>query len=161
VTRKIDHYELRHVPAHLLRRCHQRATDLYTAEVGDNGLTPRQFVVLLTVHQNPGLNQTDLASLTGIDRSTVADMVARLVRRGFLRHRRPVHDRRSKVLSLTDSGVASLRRDFDAVRRAQEQLMAPVPNHMRDQFIDCLRLMAEQGDGDILVDPARSGIAAE
>ena len=75
-------------PGHLLRRAYQVAEDLYMQEVGDAGPTPRQFAVMLTIYQNEGLNQQDLVRLTGIDRSTMAEMVGRLIKRGWLTRRR-------------------------------------------------------------------------
>src|SRR3546814_9098554 len=77
-------FNLDDAPGHLLRRCQQLAVDLYTMEVGVSGLTPRQFALMLAIYQNPGISQVELVRLTGIDRSTVAEMVARLIKRGLL-----------------------------------------------------------------------------
>jgi DNA-binding MarR family transcriptional regulator len=44
----------------------------------DGDLTPRQLAVLVTVANNEGLSQTGLVDRTGIDRSTLADIVRRL-----------------------------------------------------------------------------------
>ena len=45
----------------------------------DSGLTPRQFAVLQTVEENDGISQTALSVRTGIDRSTLAELAARLI----------------------------------------------------------------------------------
>ena len=79
--RLIDTMDIRHTAGHLLRRAQQRAVDLFVQAVGENGLRPPQFAVLMTVYQNPGLNQTHLVDKTGIDRSTIADMIDRMVAR--------------------------------------------------------------------------------
>jgi len=79
-----DGYSLAQSPSHLLRRAQQYAFDIYSQETGGEELTPRQFAVLVTVEQNEGLSQTDLVRLTGIDRSTLADMIARLLKRDLL-----------------------------------------------------------------------------
>ena len=62
-------------PIHLLHRAGQCAGDIFQAEMGGGDLTPRQYAVLVTVSQNEGLSQTSLVEKTGIDRSTLADIV--------------------------------------------------------------------------------------
>ena len=138
----LDSYDLQSVPGHLLRRSQQRAVDLYMQEVGDTGPTPRQFAVLVTIHQNPGLSQINLVSRTGIDRSTVADMIDRLVRRGMVRRQRTTQDQRVNALFITEAG-----RDFaaTAVRksdRAQERILDPIPQEQRAEFKELLTLIA-------------------
>ena len=73
-------------------------------EVGEDGPTPRQFAVLLSVHQNPGVSQTDLVRTTGIDRSTLTEILRRLGRRGLIRRERQPEDRRTNALHLTEDG---------------------------------------------------------
>ena len=61
----------------------------------DGDLTPRQLAVLVTVAQNEGLSQTGLVDRTGIDRSTLADIVRRMQRKGLLQRRRTKEDARA------------------------------------------------------------------
>src|SRR4029434_1329083 len=79
---------LQRSPIHLLHRAGQCAGDIFHAEMKDGDLTPRQLAVLVTVAQNEGLSQTGLVDRTGIDRSTLADIVRRLQRKGLLQRRR-------------------------------------------------------------------------
>ncbi len=147
---EIDRYELLNAPGHLIRRSQQRAVDLYFAEVGENSLTPRQFALLLTVGQNPGLIQTDLVNLSGIDRSTVADMVRRLVKRGQLERRRIARDRRCNALWITEPGQQAVLEAYQCSLRVQERILAPLPPEHRGVFIRYLRLVAglpEEGAG--------------
>jgi DNA-binding MarR family transcriptional regulator len=67
-------------PIHLLHRVGQCASDIFAMEIGDADLTPRQYAILLTVSQNEGLSQTDLVERTGVDRSTLADIVRRMLK---------------------------------------------------------------------------------
>jgi DNA-binding MarR family transcriptional regulator len=129
-------------PGHLLRRCHQIAVDFYTAEVGEDGPTPPQFALMLTVFQNRGLSQVDLVRLTGIDRSTVAEMVARLLKRGLLQRSRTAADRRTNALAVTETGEAMLRAALPAVLQAQTRALQPVPPARREELVDLLRLLA-------------------
>ena len=72
-------------PIHLLHRACQCAGDIFQREIDERELTPRQYAILLTVSQNEGLSQTHLVEKTGIDRSTLADVVRRMLKKGLLR----------------------------------------------------------------------------
>lgn len=139
---EIDRYDLLEAPGHLIRRSQQRAVDLYFEEVGENSLTPRQFALLLTVAQNPGLIQTDLVNLSGIDRSTVADMVRRLVKRGLLERRRIARDRRCNALWITGPGQQAVREAYRCSLRVQDRILAPLPPEHRRAFVRHLKLVA-------------------
>jgi DNA-binding MarR family transcriptional regulator len=134
-------YNLTDAPGHLLRRCQQRAVEIFAEEVGP-GLTPRQFAILVAISQDPGLTQTDLVDATGIDRSTVGDMVTRLMRRGLIRRRRSGRDQRANSLVLLPAGMQALRRAFPGVERAQLRILEPVPEAARPDFIAALRAIA-------------------
>ena len=122
----LDSYDLRGAPGHLIRRCQQRAIDLFVEEVGEAGPTPRQFAILLSVRQNPGVNQTDLVRLTGIDRSTLTEILRRMAARDWLRRDRMPADQRANALHLMPAGEAVLRAAFAAAERAQARILAPV-----------------------------------
>ena len=79
------------------------------AEVGKSGLTHRQFTVLLAVDSNDGKSQTDLVKLTGIDRSTLADLVARLLAQGYLQRKRTKDDGRTNAIRITAIGKKMLK----------------------------------------------------
>lgn len=136
-------FNLYDAPGHLLRRCQQLAVDLYTMEVGINGLTPRQFALLLAIYQNPGISQVDLVRLTGIDRSTVAEMVARLIKRNLLVRQRTEADRRTNALAVTPEGESQLRAAKPGVLRTQDRILDPIPAAQRDSFIASLRHLVE------------------
>ena len=68
-------FELSEAPSHLIRRCQQFYGDLYAREAGGKELTKQQFTLLCALEQNDGTSQTALVEITGIDRSTLAEMV--------------------------------------------------------------------------------------
>ena len=100
--------ELDRSPVHLLHRASQAVEEIFQAE-GDSDLTPRQLAVLATEAGNEGLSQTDIVNLTGIDRSTLADIVRRLVKKGLLQRRRTKQDARAYAVKLTEEGQRVLR----------------------------------------------------
>jgi DNA-binding MarR family transcriptional regulator len=66
--------------------------DVFDAQTKEHDLTPRQVAVLTTVAENEGLSQTGIVDCTGIDRSTLADLVRRLKLKGLLERRRTKED---------------------------------------------------------------------
>lgn len=139
-------FSLTRAPGHLLRRAQQYAFDIYAQEVGADGLTPRQFAVLLTVDQNEGLSQTDLVGLTGIDRSTLADMITRLIKRDLLARRRTEMDQRANAVRITAAGRRALKAALPGVRRAEAHVLDPLPAGRRREFMNALTALAEAAD---------------
>ena len=144
--RAIDGIALHETPGHLLRRAQQRAVDLFVQAVGERGLRPPQFALLLAAWQNPDANQSELVRITGIDRSTAADMITRLAGRGLIRRVRTEADGRANRLSVTAEGVAALEAAADRVERAQENIVAPIPAGQRAQLLKNLSLIADLPD---------------
>lgn len=130
-------------PIHLLHRAGQCASDIFTAEMGDAGLTPRQFAILLTVAQNEGVSQTDLVERTGVDRSTLADIVRRMLRKGLLQRRRTRNDARAYAVKLTEEGWRVLRAAEPMVRRVDDRILGILPTRQREQFLADLMMIVE------------------
>jgi DNA-binding MarR family transcriptional regulator len=82
-------------------------------ELADLNLTSRQLLVLAAVSTAEGATQTHLVRATGIDRSTMADLVRRLIKKDLLQRLRAVKDRRAYSVSLTAKG----RRDLASASR--------------------------------------------
>src|ERR1700735_436442 len=95
-------------PSHLLHRALQLALDIYAEETGPDALTQRQYAVLAAVAAHEGLTQTDLVRATGIDRSTLADLVARMIGKSLIARERSASDARANTVRLTDIGRAAL-----------------------------------------------------
>jgi len=109
---------------HLLHRACQVADSVFNEEAGKTGLTTRQFAVLVAVANHRDISQTGLVQATGIDRSTVAEIVKRLLRRGLIRRKRTRLDARAYAVRLTEDGEALLSDAVPAATRAEERLRA-------------------------------------
>jgi DNA-binding MarR family transcriptional regulator len=123
---------------HLLHRAGQCADELFAANMRDSELTPRQYVVLRAVADSEDPSQTTLVEKTGIDRSTLADIVRRLVERGLLQRRRTRRDARMYAVRLTDAGSAVLKSAGPASQATDERLLAAVPARDRDALVNAL-----------------------
>ena len=134
---------------HLLHRAGQCADELFAAQVGDSPITPRQFAVLSAVATSDEPSQTTLVNMTGIDRSTLADIVRRLVERDLLQRRRTRRDARMYAVKLTEKGEAALRQAEPAVRNTDERLLAGLGLQERDTFLHTLsRIVAALGPAE-------------
>jgi DNA-binding MarR family transcriptional regulator len=125
-------------PTHLLHQAEQAAGRLFAASAMDS-TTPRQLAILVAVSENDGLNQTDVVERTGIDRSTVAEIVARLERKKLLQCRRSRKDARAKVLRLTDGGRRLLDAADPVGRNVDALLLAVLPTAQRKPFLAALQ----------------------
>ncbi len=125
-------------PIHLLHRAGQCAGDIFQNELADGGLTPRQFAVLLTVSQNEGLSQTNLVDRTGIDRSTLADIIRRMIKKGLLQRRRTKEDARAYAVRLTEEGNRVLRSADPLARKVDDKVLAVLTSSERERFLQDL-----------------------
>lgn len=125
-------------PLHLLHRAGQCAGDVFEAETSETNITPRQFAVLATVAQEEGLSQTDLVERTGVDRSTLADIVRRMLKKGLLQRRRTKEDARAYAVRLTDEGWRILKASEPLVRKVDERILSALPQKNREQFLSDL-----------------------
>lgn len=130
-------------PIHLLHRAGQCAGDIFQAEMASGEVTPRQFAVLVTVSQNEGLSQTDLVEKTGIDRSTLADIVRRMLKKSLLQRRRTKEDARAYAVKLTDEGWRVLRGAEPMARRVDDRILSVLPAAQRERFISDLNTIVQ------------------
>lgn len=133
-------------PSHLMHRALQLALDIYSEEAGPDGLTQRQFAVLEAASLKAGLTQTELVRLTGIDRSTLADLVARMTAKGLLERERSTLDARAKAVRLSDAGLARLEAARPRVEAADRRIMGLLPKGHRDGFLKQLTELAAAAD---------------
>jgi DNA-binding MarR family transcriptional regulator len=127
--------------SHLVRRSQQRAVDLFSKAVGSDGLTHQQFILLLAIEQNPGTTQTRLVQVTGIDRSTLTDMIGRLGARGYLKRKTAMHDKRANEVSITAKGRKALQAAMPAAVAADQAFIQELPSAKRSAFVDALKAL--------------------
>ena len=95
-------------PGHLLRRALQAMNLLWDHEVS-HVITSPQFAALNALYGEPPLDQRTLGERISLDRSTMAEVVARLSARGLIKTARDANDGRRKTIRLTPKGVATLQ----------------------------------------------------
>jgi DNA-binding MarR family transcriptional regulator len=139
--KKLQQFDLLSAPGHLLRRNHQRSVDIFTRLVGDD-VTRQQIGTLFALHRKPGASQRDLVDATGIDKSTLKEMLGRLVERGWVRRERDANDSRAWTMQLTPRGLDLLIERIDKVEAAQREILSPLTARDRVIFMRYLRKLA-------------------
>ncbi len=134
-------------PSHLLHRALQRALDIYVEEFGESGITQRQFAVLAAADEREGATQADLVRITGIDRSTLADMARRMIGKGLLERERSNVDARANAVRLTEQGRLALAEARPKMAQADARLMKLISGGgRRTAFVGLLRDLARATD---------------
>lgn len=141
---KLDHKEGGLTSAlHLLHRAGQCADELFAINIGGSDLTPRQFAVLKAIAGSDEPSQTDLVEKTGIDRSTMADIIRRLVGRSLVQRRRTRRDARMYAVKLTEKGRNALDVAEPAVKSTDERILSTLPVAQREPFLKALSRIVE------------------
>lgn len=139
-------FDLSEAPSHLIRRCQQFYGDLYAREAGARELTKPQFTLLAALEPNDGASQTALVEITGIDRSTLAEMVRRMLEKGLLTRERTEEDQRANAVAISPSGRKALRSARNAADRAERALLEALPAPDRQKFVKALREIAQAAE---------------
>jgi len=130
-------------PGFLVRRLHQIHVAMFHEECGNFSITPVQFGLLTILDGKSPLDQVTLAAEIGIDRTNVADVVARLESRGLVERRANQSDRRTRLVSITDDGRAFRQQVHGCMEIAQERFLAPLREEDRRLFMRLLRDLVE------------------
>ncbi len=127
---------------HLLKRAAQVAADIFSEQAGRSSLTQRQYALLHALSRHNGASQMQLVKLTGIDRSTLADMARRLEERGLIRRRSSRRDKRAKSLHLTQKGRIALQDVEPLMAEVDRRMLGVLSAEQKTQFIDALKRIA-------------------
>ncbi len=145
---------------HLLHRVLQLALDYHAEATGPAGLTQRQYTVLAAAGAADGVSQSDLVRATGIDRSTLADLVARMIAKGLLERERSATDARANTVRVSGAGKLALAEGGKPAAKSDERLLGLLPPKKRDSFVKTLTTLAAAADaaaGPAKPDPTPKG----
>jgi len=109
-------------PGHLMRRALQVMNVLWSNEVSHT-ITSPQFAALNALHREPNIDQRTLGERISLDRSTMAEVVARLTARGLISGERHSSDGRRKTIKLTPKGYRALQQLIPATHTMTGQLV--------------------------------------
>ena len=132
-------------PGHLARRLQQAHYLLWTTMVSADIPSP-QFAVLNALVAEPGLDQRTVGERVGLDRSTIAEVISRLGRRGLLDKVRDPQDGRRFLLRLTEDGVRTHRKLTVRTARMNQVFLAPLSAAEQAVFFDLIQRVADAAE---------------
>src|SRR5215467_5900734 len=98
------------------------------------GLTNGQFSLMMSLNRPEPPDMGAVASLLGIDRTTLTAALKPLQRRGLLRTAVDLGDRRSRLMTLTPEGRKLLARAVPVWRKTHKAVEALLPDGDPDRF---------------------------
>ncbi len=129
---------------HLLHRASQLAEALFDRAAGGRVITARQLVVLNAIDDLENPSQTDICDASGIDRSTLAEIVKRLTTRRLISRKRSRTDARRYVLKLTPEGTALLTRFSPLLEQVNGEIAAILTTRQRNDLLATLTRLVEE-----------------
>jgi MarR family transcriptional regulator, temperature-dependent positive regulator of motility len=139
-------FQLAASTSHLLHRAQQLAADRFALLVGADGVTLRQFAVLAAIWEAPGLSQTELVRATGIDRSTLADMMNRMEKRAWITRVQAENDARANAVRLAPTGNQVLAAARPHAKAADAAILDVLPKAKRRAFQNTLERLSRISD---------------
>lgn len=136
---------IRSVVAHDLGHLIRVARQLHVGLRGDettHGLTPAQFAVLLALSRMPGADQGKVAAISALDKSSVSEIVRRLVARGYIEARPDPSDGRKQSLHATGEAVKLVTSYGRSLQRADAEFLAPLSLVEQTWLLTQMRLIA-------------------
>jgi DNA-binding MarR family transcriptional regulator len=141
-----DHPRMRTATVHppLVHLLH-RASQIAEAHYGKGGLkiSARQARVLEVIAAHPGSSQTDICERTGIDRSTLADIVRRLAQAGLVSRKHAEKDARAYQVKILPKGETELAKAAKVIEKADALLIEAIPATYRKVISGILAALPE------------------
>ena len=137
-----SHEDLRRHPGHLIRRVQQVHEWLWNAQVSAEVTSP-QFAVLYALRAQQDINQKTLGERVSLDRSTTAEVVKRLLRRGLVRSIRDQSDGRRHRLHLTPVGLRTVTRLTPKAERMNQILISVLNECEQTELVRMLNLVVD------------------
>ena len=135
-------YVLQDQIGHLLRRAHQRATQIFLETFEKAGLTPTQWAALAMLAEEGAASQNALGRMTAMDPATIQGVIRRLEERGLITREPDPDDKRRTKLRLSNEGEALVREVTALGMRVTERTLEPLDEEERKKFLQMLSRIA-------------------
>ena len=108
-----------------------------------SAIKPAAIGIPALLKANPGLSQTELADLIGIERMTAGLNVERCIRSGLVRRERSTADRRKYRLYVTAKGLANLRQTARLIPLHEQYLFGCLSQREQKALYGLLRKLID------------------
>lgn len=131
-------------PGYLVRRLHQIHIGLFAEACDGMDLTAVQYAMLSVLYSGEEFDQLSLSKAVGIDRTSGADVIKRLVRRGLATREPSEADRRAQVVRITEEWARLRAAGPPADGRSSGQIRIAA-DQGRTQGLHAVAQQADQG----------------
>jgi DNA-binding MarR family transcriptional regulator len=130
----------------LLRHAWYSLNQTFRRRLAHTGVTPDQFTALRTLseHEPEGLTQSDLTRLIASDPNTIAALVERMERSGWIARAPHESDRRANRLRLLPLGQKQYKRVRQIAVALQSEVLSGWTEKKREEFLENLAWVAER-----------------
>lgn len=135
---------IRNFIGYALRRAQLSAFDDLIHALDAVDLRPAYYSVLYVISDNPGLNQSEVSTALGIQRTNFVTMVDQLETQGLIIRQAAKKDRRSHALHLTPKGTAVFNRARDLHAEHEARLIEKLGPGGREQLLPLLWRIADE-----------------
>jgi MarR family transcriptional regulator for hemolysin len=125
----------------LLSRASHVLTTEMAAALEETGMSPRAHMVLRAALDGDH-TQIELARAVGLDKTTMVATVDHLEGAGWAERRPSPHDRRARVIAVTEAGRAKLEEAERATARVRQDVLETLDEDDRDIFLRALSRLA-------------------
>jgi DNA-binding MarR family transcriptional regulator len=119
-------------------------TKIWNIEVSAD-ITSPQSQIIAVLGAQPNIDQVTATRLADLDRSTGAELIDRLTRKGLVVRHRDAEDRRRYILSLTPKGEELLTQLRPRTWDLHARILSMIPDEHRESFLIALESLVTNG----------------
>jgi DNA-binding MarR family transcriptional regulator len=138
---------LRSLPSRLLTHTAMYADRLVNEGLAQADAHKWQYSVLVALEESGPASQATLSRRTGIYRSDLVGVINELADGGHVERAPDPDDRRRNVITMTQQGRRHLRRLDKVIATIQDELLEPLPESEREQFVRTLTKLLDHHAG--------------
>jgi len=118
------------------------------------GLSMPQFSLLMQMHYKGACGMSEVSERFEITPAAASQLVDKLVQSGFVQRVEDPHDRRAKLLNLTDKGRDLIQKGIEERYRWVDELAGKLTAEERARISDALSIMTRVAQ-DLELEPAQ------
>jgi len=134
-----DDYHLEDQPGYILRKAHQRSSEIFNEVMKQFDVSPTQFSTLIKLHDFTETSQNRLGRLVAMDPATTLGVVQRLKERGLVEQRKDPSDLRRLLLRLTPEGLEKTKAMRKIARKISEGTFSPLSKTEQNTLLKLLQ----------------------
>jgi DNA-binding MarR family transcriptional regulator len=110
------------------------------------GLSMPQFSIMMQLHYRGACGMSEISERFEISAAAASQLVDKLVQSGLMAREEDPHDRRAKLLNLTDKGKELIQQGIEERYRWVAQLAEKLTDEERVQISDALNIMTRAAE---------------